>query len=368
MKITVAGAGIGGLAAATALAQRGHAVTVAEAAPEIGEVGAGIQISPNGMAVLRALGLAEVFDAVSLKADQVRLRDGLTGCDVLTLDMARDAADLNWCFVHRARLIEVLLSAARDAGVQLDTGRVIMPPENGTPLPGDDLLIGADGLHSAVRKALNRNTPAKFTGQVAWRALIPGEGPPIAEVFMGPRRHLVSYPLPSGFRNIVAVEERRDWAEESWSQEDDPENLRRAFADFCPDVQKWLAQVDIIHLWGLFRHPVAERWHLGHQAILGDAAHPTLPFLAQGANMALEDAWTLAASLENGDLASWQAKRRARTSRIVNAATANARNYHLATPAVRSLAHSALRVSGRLAPAAPLRKFDWLYRHDVTVE
>ncbi|NCO17201.1 MAG: monooxygenase, partial [Alphaproteobacteria bacterium] len=183
------------------------------------------------------------------------------------------------------------------------------------------------------------------------------------------------YPLRGGtMRNIVAVEERPIWVEEDWNLKDDPMALRLAFAGFSPRVRGWLEAVDEVWLWGLFRHPVAPVWQRnlaqGAVAILGDAAHPTLPFLAQGANMALEDAWVLAAALARpGDraaaLAAYQAARAPRCTRIVAAANSNARAYHLGSP-IRDLAHLGLKLAGRLAPDLMLRRFDWIYGHDVT--
>lgn len=372
LKITVAGAGIGGLAAATALAQSGHSVVVAERAPEIGEVGAGIQISPNGMTVLRAIGVDGALEGLSLKGSAVRLFDGPSGREILALDLEKHGRGLEWRFVHRARLIDVLKSAAEAAGVRVETGREVIPLPEGAALPGDDLLIGADGLHSKVRARVDEASKPFFTKQVAWRALIPGDGPPVAEVHMGPGRHVVSYPLPGGLRNVVAVEERSAWAEEGWSHRDHPGNLRGAFAGFSPRVKGWLEAVDECFLWGLFRHRVADRWWDRQQVLLGDAAHPTLPFLAQGANMALEDAWALSAAIGAGSLpqglAQYQDQRRARVMRVVDAATANARNYHLKSAPARFAAHSVLRLAGAVAPAQPLRRFDWLYGYDVTKE
>ncbi|MEY4983655.1 MAG: hypothetical protein RIR62_1921, partial [Pseudomonadota bacterium] len=234
-----------------------------------------------------------------------------------------------------------------------------------------------DGLQSPLRRALAGKVVPFFTHQVAWRALVPCDPsePAQAEVHMGAGRHLVTYPLRGGrLRNIVAVEERRRWVEEGWSLRDDPVELRLAFESFSPRVRGWLEQVQDVWLWGLFRHDVAREWFRilpqGAVALLGDAAHPTLPFLAQGANMALEDAFVLARSLAETDsiaagLAAYQAARADRCRRIVAAATANARNYHLSGP-LRGIAHAGLRLGGRIAPGLALRKFDWLYGHDVT--
>ena len=379
--ITLLGAGIAGLACARALALRGAEVTVLEQADAIREVGAGLQISPNGAAVLRALGLGEALDRAGTAATGVRLIDGPTAEPVLSMDLrGRD-----FRLLHRADLIALLLEGARGAGaelrllqrietVDLTGARPRIVTAQGAALT-PDLLIGADGLHSHTRAALNGAAAAVFTGQVAWRAVLPEaeaeDTAALAEVHMGPGRHLVSYPLRGGRqRNIVAVEERSRWAEESWTLRDDPMDLRLAFETFSPRVRGWLDRVEEVHLWGLFRHTVARHWHGPRTAILGDAAHPTLPFLAQGANMALEDAWVLADCLARHDtpeaaFAAYQQARAARCARIVAASTANARAYHLASP-LRDIAHLGLRIGGRIAPQAALRRFEWIYGMDVT--
>jgi len=386
-QVTVLGAGVAGLAVARALALRGAVVTVLEQADAIREVGAGLQVSPNGAAVLRALGLAAELEARSTRAAAVELKDGFTGDRLLRLDLAALRPGKGYHFVHRADLIALLANGARAAGVEIR----LLQKVTGVRLDGDkpvvstaqgdreaDLLIGADGLHSATRIALTGKVAPYFTRQVAWRALIPCApgAAAVAEVHLGPGRHLVSYPLRGGTqRNIVAVEERSRWTEESWSLRDDPVDLRLAFAEFSPMVRDWLDQVQDVWLWGLFRHPVARLWQRatprGGVAILGDAAHPTLPFLAQGASMALEDAWVLAAALAGHDglaagLAAYQAARIDRASRVVAAANGNARAYHL-RGLPRALAHAGLRLGGALAPGLALRRFDWLYDHDVTV-
>lgn len=384
--VTVLGAGVAGLAVARALALRGASVTVLEQADAIREVGAGLQISPNGACVLRALGLGEALQAASMRAEAVELRDGMSGGLVTRLEVGRLRPEQGYHFLHRADLIALLLRGAEEAGVSLRLLQRVDAVDLSGPRPllsigggwqEAGLLIGADGLHSRLRLALNGPEKPFFTHQVAWRALIPCEAgaAPVAEVHMGEGRHLVSYPVRGGsLRNIVAVEERRKWAEESWSLRDDSMDLRLAFEGFGPRVRGWLERVEDPWLWGLFRHPVAQHWYRatphGAAAILGDAAHPTLPFLAQGASMGLEDAWVLADALASHDtaaagLAAFQARRRDRTSRIVAAANGNARAYHLGGP-LRSLAHTGLRLLGQVAPNAMLGRFDWLYGHDVT--
>ena len=385
-EVTIVGAGVAGLTAALALAQKGFAVTVLEQADAIREVGAGLQISPNAAVVLQALGLGAALDAAQGRAQAVRLCDGATGETVLNMDLQRLRPTQGYHFLHRADLVAMLEQAVRAAGVQI---RLLQRIE-AVDLSGDrpslvtaqggridvDLLIGADGLHSRTRAALNGVETPFFTHQVAWRATLP-EPPgaePVAEVHMGPGRHLVSYPLRGGrLRNIVAVEERARWVEEGWSLRDDPMDMRLAFEAFSPRVRRWLDKVEDVYLWGLFRHPVAEVWHKalphGAVAILGDAAHPTLPFLAQGAAMGIEDAFLLADHLAKAPAAQalprWQALRRPRCARIVAAANGNARVYHLAGP-LRGLAHLGLRLGGAVSPGFALSRYDWLYGHDVT--
>lgn len=385
--ITVIGAGVAGLAVARALALHGAAVMLLEQASAVTDIGAGLQISPNGAAVINALGLGPALVAQSMRAQSVSLRDGLADKTVLSMDLTHDRTGRGFHLIHRADLIDVLRDGAIAAGVDIQLNQRIDRVDPSGPAPivrlkdgtsrSAALLIGADGLHSQVRTALNGAETPFFTHQVAWRATIVNTSStlPVVEVHMGPGRHLVSYPLRGGtLRNIVAVEERGGWTAESWSLRDDPANLQRAFSGFSPKVRDWLAQVENPNLWGLFRHPVADVWHKsteqGGVVILGDAAHPSLPFLAQGANMALEDAWSLAHSIANcgtldAALMAYQIARKSRTAAIVAAANTNARAYHL-SGAARRLAHFGLRFGGRVAPNFALGRFDWIYGHDVT--
>lgn len=370
-RMAVIGGGIAGMAAAAAFARRGAAIIIHEQAPEIAEIGAGLQISPNGGAVLAALGLQDEARARGIRAEAIEPRDALSGRVLGRFDLTRQGP---YRFFHRADLLDMLAGAATRSGARVVTGSRV---EHVTPdgvlggLP-HRLVIGADGIHSVARAALNLASRPFFTGQVAWRALVKGRHPPVARIWMAPHRHVVSYPLPGDRVNIVAVRERPDWAAEGWDHADDPATLRAAFADCAPGLRALVDRVESVRLWGLFRHPLAAQWHGPGLVLAGDAAHPTLPFLGQGANMALEDAWVLAALAAGADdmpaaLARYQAARAGRVRRALAAANANARNYHLSGPA-RRIAHLGLATIARMMPGAFLGRLGWLYAHDVTAE
>lgn len=356
-----------------ALARRGARVTVFEQAPGLREYGAGLQITPNGGAVLAALGLAREAETAGIVAAALEPMDGLTGARVARFPLNRMPGEA-YRFFHRADLLSMLADSALAAGVELRTGaRVLADAGRLRTVSGEvveaDLTLGADGLHSALRPMLNGVAEPFFTGQVAWRAIIEGDAEPAARLWLMPGRHVVTYPLHGGRINVVAVQEQAAWAEEGWHVVDDPSVLATAFAPACGALRSLLSRVREVRRWGLFRHPVAARWHGGDAAILGDAAHPTLPFLAQGANLALEDAWVLAAAVDRWPLDEalrrYERLRKPRVERAIAAANANAQNYHL-SGVQRRLALTALAGIGAAAPGLFLRRYDWLYRHDVT--
>ena len=378
----VVGGGIGGLAVAAALAQNGVAVTLLEQAPRLSEVGAGLQISPNGLAVLRALGLeAALRQKMAVRGQAVVLNDYRGGAPVARLDLTRLAEAQKYYFVHRADLIDVLAGAAKRANVTFEMGAQVASVHPGElpqvqlmdgTMRRAKLLVAAEGLHSVARRALNGPDGPAFSGQVAWRAIVPNvvDHPDEAHVTMGPGRHLVSYPLRGGsLINLVAVEERNAWADEGWHHKDDPAAMKSAFSQFQGRAGEMISAVQETSIWGLHLHPVATRWHHGSVALMGDAAHPMLPFLAQGANMALEDAWVLAREVKRGG-ADWgdryQGARHARVARVVKVAAGNARRYHLRPGPLRSLTHMGLRLGSKVAPGRMIGAFDWLYGVDVT--
>ncbi len=386
-EFTIIGAGIGGLAAATALAQKGARVRVFEQAEALGEVGAGLQISPNGVVVLKALGLREAAAKLANTPEAVVLRD-YRGAEVVRLPMGATAearyGQPYWQF-HRADLLKVLEEGALRAGAELvfnhrlsgisaSESRVQLEFANGQALH-TPCLIGADGVRSTLRGLALDGEPARFTGQVAWRGLVPSAQLPdglfenAAQVFMGKGRHFVAYPLRGGsLINFVAVEERQGWADMGWNLPGRVDELRNAFKGFAAPVQVLLEAVEETFLWGLFNHPVLPRWSRGRVVLLGDACHPMLPFLAQGAVMGLEDAYVLAGALARADgiengLQAYEKIRKPRATRVQKAAARNAWSYHLRNPLFRSAAHKLL---GMVPGGALMRQFDYLYGHDVT--
>jgi salicylate hydroxylase len=349
-------------------------VQVVEQAPELGEVGAGLQVTPNGARVLRALGVGSAMEAAGLRAEALEPHDALSGRRLARFDLGRRG---DWFFFHRADLLALLHEAAIRAGAAIRTGARVAAVwsegavlESGEGVPAD-LVVGADGVHSVVRRRVLGETQPFFTGQVAWRALVDARQEPVARIWMAPGRHAVTYPLRDGRLNLVAVREEAEWAEEGWSHRDSPDALRAAFADAAPPLRAIIDRVTEVGRWGLFRHEVPETWHDGRAVLLGDAAHPTLPFLAQGANLALEDAWVLAREVtEHGlpeGLDRYQQDRRPRVRDAIDEANANARRFHQNGLSRRG-AHLGLRAVGTLAPRAFLRRLDWLYGFDPTAD
>jgi salicylate hydroxylase len=330
--------------------------------------------------VLAGLGLGDAALALGMRGTAIELYSHDSDQRVLRLDLtrARHGNPHPYLFLHRADLIGCSRTGPRPPACASNwiAGSIRRPASPTGPICWS---VRTGCIRRCVR-VLNGSMAPFFTGQVAWRALVPGDGaaPPVARVWMAPKRHIVAYPLRGGaLINLVAVEERRSWVAEGWFHPDEPDNLREAFAGFPPEVRALLERCKSVFVWGLFRHQVAGTWHDGRMAILGDAVHPTLPFLAQGANMALEDAWVLAAALApHGQavarddlpaaLSRYQAARIKRVTRIVDAAEDNARAYHLQNPAARLALHTGLRVASMVAPGAVLGRFDWLYGADVT--
>jgi len=380
-KIAVIGAGIGGACAALALARRGAQVVIYEQAITLGEVGAGLQISPNGVAVLAALGVKPAAKLLASTPEFAELRDPNAGL-VARLPLGATAeqryGEPYWQF-HRADLLTCLSDAAYAAGVTFKLGHRAEGAADGTLHCGSEAtkfsaIIAADGVHSAHRVAQFGGASPQFLNHIAWRALVPTDGLPAdalaaaARVYMGRGRHLVTYPLRGGaLMNLVGVVEWNEWVGDSWSQASDGVAFGAAFQNFGGTVPALLERVSNCYRWGLFGHAPLARWVNGKLALLGDACHPTLPFLAQGATQALEDGWALAACLANSShdisvgLNSYQSARKARADAVVRAAARSGRLYHVKPPVVQGIRNIGLRGVAALAPSQMLRRFDWIY-------
>lgn len=388
-EIAIAGGGIGGLCAALCFARRGHRVSVLEQAGEVGEVGAGIQLSPNAMHVLCWLGLEQPLHEVACEPLMVSLRHHRSGRAMLQQPlnpMCRQRYGASYLHIHRADLIRVLHDAARDAGVSLymsrqvigyrqDGERVLVRCADGNEHEAD-LLVGADGIHSAVRAQMLGEENPRYTGQVAWRGTVPAAAlaginlPMHAHMWLGPGRHFVAYYLRRGeLLNFVAIEERPGvWTEESWNIRGDMDDVRRAFADWDPAIEQILRAGEHCHLWGLFDRDPLPRCSDGSAVLLGDACHPMLPFMAQGGAMAVEDGFVLAQLVSNrkrtGDaLREYEALRKPRTSLVQGLSRRNARLFHQRSPLLRLLRRVAFFYAGMRPQVDRLAR---LYRVNVT--
>ncbi|MGA7211863.1 MAG: FAD-dependent monooxygenase, partial [Pseudolabrys sp.] len=321
-RIALIGGGIGGLVAAIALRQRGLAPVVFEQADRLKEVGAGIQITPNSTRILRALGLEDAVRTRGFEPGFMLTRDMTTG-EVLFRTQAKGAMaerfGAGWFQIHRADLLDILTSALAGADIRLNAPCVaVEPTENGAAVQiGDgkrdlfDVVVGCDGIRSLVRATLHGEQSVRFTGNMCWRALVPIDAlteshlEPVMNYWMGRRGHVVAYFVRGGaLINLVVVTETDQWVEESWSVEGRREDMLAAFPKAHRSLRVLLESVERCFKWGLFDRDPLPSWGRGRVTLLGDAAHPMLPFLSQGAASAIEDGYVLARELARapGDL------------------------------------------------------------------
>lgn len=392
--VLIAGAGIGGLTAALACAQKGTTVTVFERASELGEVGAGLQIAANGTQVLEKLGLGDDLKRIGFKPDAATLRLGQSGRTVFSNPLGASAKERYgaWYYhVHRADLHRILSAAVLahpsidlrlGCGVEsfLDDGKgVTVCLSDGAETRGAS-LIGADGIHSSIREGLFGKDAPRFTGNVAWRLLVPtanlpaGLIPPHATVWTGPQGHAVTYYVRGGeLVNFVGVVERKHWQVEGWQERGDVAELKRDFAPWCSTIYQLIDAADetTCFKWALFDRDPLPSWSKGRVTLLGDACHPMLPFMAQGACMAIEDGWVLASELAEANepakaFLSYEEKRKERTARVQMAARANAKRFHKGEPSGQLVTYGPMWLAARIKPDLLNRPFDWIYGMNVT--
>lgn len=356
LKVLLAGGGIGGITAALCLAKKGYEVAVFEQAAEFADIGAGIQLSPNCTRVLHDLGLEDALRATAFLPQGTQFRNWRSG-DVITQSALGDAVveryGMPYYHIHRGDLLRVLVEAAQQiSNITLHTNAQVLRFKQDDHSAGvslrdkayeGDVLVGADGIHSVIRAGLWGEDAPRFTGNVAWRALVPvarlAEGlvRPMSTVWWGPGKHFVHYYVRGGdLVNCVCVVEKDGWEVESWIEPGDYDELKTDFAGWHDDIQQLIDNADKNSLfkWALYDRAPMSRWSMGRVTLLGDACHPTLPFMAQGAAMAIEDSAVLAGCLANGEgvevsLSRYEDLRRARTAGIQNGSRRNAKVFHL---------------------------------------
>lgn len=359
--VLIAGGGIGGITAALCLARAGIRATVFEQAGTFEETGAGIQVSPNASRVLHHLGLEGPLRKLGFLPQATEFRGWRNGSVIGSTPLG-DAATARfgapYYHLHRGDLLRVLVDAAgREPAITLRPGsRVTGVGVGGSDSAAltladnkqveGDVVVGADGIHSIIRSALWDDGKPAFTGNVAWRALVPAERlprghvRPVTTAWWGPGKHFVHYYVRGGaLVNCVCVVGKTGWEVESWTERGVAAELRGDFRGWSRELQTLLDAVedDALYKWALFDRPPMAQWGRGRVTLLGDACHPTLPFMAQGAAMAIEDAAVLAACLAAmpvpAALARYEALRRERTAGVQTGSRRNARVFHLSGPA-----------------------------------
>jgi salicylate hydroxylase len=389
--IIVIGGGIGGLTTALALLQRGLDVEVYERAPVLREVGAGVQIGSNGTRVLFALGLEEALRAVQVLPPRRQLRHWRTGetWDWLTLGTASVARfGTPHILLHRNDLHGILVDAVRklkaDAiklgmqctAVTQSEGAATAQFANGEQASGA-AIVAADGIHSQVRQCLFGAGKPEFTGCIAWRGLVPMDRlpPHLAQLlttnWLGPHGHVLQYPVRRGeLMNVISMVERDDWQVESWIVEGKRDELAADFRDWHADVHTLIDNIDTPYKWALLARGPMPRWSQGRITLLGDACHPTLPFLGQGAVMAIEDAYVVAACLAtfrnepDRGFARYEEIRKERTASVVRKSHEN--RAHVFSPDLADGGALAGEVALYWQQQHVRERLDWLYHYDAT--
>jgi salicylate hydroxylase len=390
-KVVVVGGGIGGLVTTLALLKRGIDVDVYEQAAQLGEVGAGIQISPNGTRVLLALGLEEALRRIAVNPLRKEIRHWRTGKTWNWYNLGT-ASDQRYgaphVLLHRGDLHGMLVDAVR----QLKPDAIHLGKRCVDIIQGDEhvdvqfatgemlraaYVIGADGIHSKIRERLFGPSRPEFTGCIAWRAVVPMQRLPadaatmVSTNWLGPRGHVLHYPIRDGeLLNLLAIVERDDWQVESWTVKGTTDELANDFPGWHPDVQAIIQNIETPFKWALMVRGPMPQWSEGRVTLLGDACHPTLPFLGQGGVMAIEDSYVIAACLKKHftdpakAMARYEDIRRERTSSVVRKSHENRRQAF--NPALADQDEAVVSVAEDWQQTLARERLDWLYTYDAT--
>ncbi|MGA8554276.1 MAG: FAD-dependent monooxygenase [Candidatus Acidiferrales bacterium] len=391
LRVGIIGGGIGGLALAATLAKVGIESRLFERAPAFGEVGAGLQMTPNAVKVIRELGGSDELRKVSFLPRSIVGRNwhsGKVAFRTPLIDECPRLYDAEFLHTHRADLHRILLSLAPSNSTTLSAQCVSVNQSKDTAVATfadhsefeADLIVGADGIQSTVRKSLFGAEAPRFTGNMCWRMLIPFERPdfdlvsPDASFWLGPQGHVVTYYVSGGRAvNVVAIRETDAWVEESWNIRSNRDELLAGYPNWHPQVLDLFSRAENIFKWGLFDRDPMSTWSAGRLTLLGDAAHPMLPFLSQGAAMAIEDGYVLGAVLaENADLAvalkRYEALRLPRTSRVQLESRKRGETYHISSPLRRLYRDALYRLRQMVNPQTTGIQADWVYSYDAISE
>jgi salicylate hydroxylase len=371
--------------------RQGIDVTVYEQAAELKELGAGVQISPNGTRVLDALGLREGVERCGVVVAGKEIRLWNTGQTWKLFDLGAVSVErygTPYVMFHRGDLHKLLIDGIRrekpDAlvlgrkcvGVTQDADGVDIAFEAGAPVQAT-VAIGADGVQSRVRASLFGADRPEFTGIVAWRGLVPRDRVPsgvkmdVGANWVGPGGHVVHYPVRGGeLLNFVGLLERDDWRVESWTVRGSHDEFARDFRGWNADIHAMIRAVDVPYKWALFQRPPMAAWTKGRVTLLGDACHAMLPMLAQGAVMALEDGFVLARCVKEdaadlpAALRRFERARRGRANKVVAGAIENTKRFH--NPDLANAEGAAAYVTREWAEEKVMQRYDWLFTYDAT--
>lgn len=385
---TILSAG-GGLTLALALERRGFAPIVLEQASRLEEVGAGLQLSPNGTRAMASIDVLDALRAVAVEPEGKKIRLWSSGQSWSLFDLGAVAVEeygFPYLMIHRSDLQNVLLRTLQQrvpgalrlshkvVGFDQDGDGVTVLLADGSRIHGD-MLIGADSVHSSIRAGIFGEGTAEFTGCMAWRGVINAERLPermmssVGVNWVGPGRHVTTYPLRRGsLMNFVGVVERSDWRSESWTARGTREECAADFEGWHPDVHLIIDNIDQHYRWALLSRSPLSEWRSGRVALLGDACHPMLPFMAQGAVMAIEDAVMLARCVEAWDdtdaaLASYVSTRLERTTRCVRTADRQRAIFH--NDQLSDAGDAATYVETQWDERHVHERYDWLFSYDV---
>jgi salicylate hydroxylase len=388
LSIAIVGGGIGGTAATLSLLRAGFDVQLYEQASELREVGAGIQISPNASRILHRLGLADALAGMGVKPlawHQRRWDDGRTLLRTPLAQAMENAFGSPHYQMHRADVLRTFVDALPSERLHVDhrltsfvdhDDRIELHFQNGVCINAD-VLVGADGIHSTVRRSLFGAEQPRFTGCMCYRGLVPAERvahlqiPVEAQIWMGPGRHFVHYYVRNKqLLNFVAVMDEDSWTNESWTDRGNVADAVAAYQDWHPQLCGILRAADETFVWGLFDRPPMQRWSVGRTTLLGDACHAMLPFMAQGAAQAIEDGAALAVCLLEGQenvveaLRRYERCRLPRTARVQALAANNKFRFHFPDGPEQVARDSEM---AKNVTDWSLNNVAWLYGHDAAL-